>query len=253
MLLTWWSLKGTESLNGTSWLNDTDLRTALFLIPFLSLPTAEDSLNGKPGDCGCLEAVQRAKPLLHIWVSSQGQSAERWPAGGRPAPGRLCRRFHLGANTVLWLLFSECGCQTQTSGEEERKNWKEMNDTPRPSSHQRILICLLELCTWPNSNIKDKRGERSQLSILCVRRNICHDQFQPSWIIKVTLFESVMKFTPRAASWLFSLIFMSDELMRRYISSVRGRFQYCGLPPGGSPGAFLSLPFSRAAQSQINF
>lgn len=64
-------------------------------------------------------------------------------------------------------------------------------------------FCLLELCTRPNTNITDKRGERSQLSILCVRRNICREQFQPSWIIKVTLFESVLKFTPRAASWHF--------------------------------------------------
>lgn len=62
--------------------------------------------------------LSREPTLLHVWVSFS--RAKRWAlASGRPAPGRLCRRFHLGANTVLWLPFSESGCQTQTSREEE--------------------------------------------------------------------------------------------------------------------------------------
>lgn len=57
---------------------------------------------------------------------SQGQSTERWPAGGR-------RLRDVCSEESTWEIAAFGGCQTQTGSEEEWKYWKEMNNSPRPS------------------------------------------------------------------------------------------------------------------------
>lgn len=77
-------------------------------------------LGEKEVDVALLEAVQRANKVFHVWICFS-RAKHPAPAGRLPALPCLCRRFHLGANTILWLSFH---CTLPPKTDEEREKWK---------------------------------------------------------------------------------------------------------------------------------
>lgn len=75
----------------------------------------------KAANVALLEAVQRANKVFRVWICFS-RAKHPAPASGQPALWCLCRRFHLGANTILRLSLSPHTAATERQGGREREN-----------------------------------------------------------------------------------------------------------------------------------
>lgn len=185
-----------------------------------------------------LEAVQRANKVFHVRICFS-RAKHPVSASRQPAPWCLCRRFHLGANTILRLSFSAHRLQREKNGKVKRKRITPWG-TPHTTDSWFLFVSQSEAplgcpARWPTTDIKNKWKEApwhhmllSRCVYVCVCvpdyacvQNIFNAQLHPSWIIKSGLFESFLQLIPSAGSmFFFLLVLLPDELMlgmRRYI------------------------------------
>lgn len=91
---------------------DKDYKVRMLLL-FLS-----SSSRGKEVNVISLEAVQKANKVFHVWICFS-RAKHPAPASRQPALPLLCRRFHLGANTILRLSFS-AHCHRREAGKKHK-------------------------------------------------------------------------------------------------------------------------------------